>query len=54
MAATVLAAGGLGDAFGLRRLMMLGLATVTVADLLSVFSPATASCWPCGSSAASG
>ncbi|OII67639.1 MFS transporter [Streptomyces sp. CC77] len=39
MAATVLAAGGLGDAFGLRRLMMLGLATVTVADLLSVFSP---------------
>ncbi|MBO8186385.1 MFS transporter [Streptomyces spirodelae] len=39
MAAAVLAAGGLGDAFGLKRVLMLGLVTVTVADLLSVFSP---------------
>lgn len=39
MAATVLAAGRLGDAFGLRRLLMLGLAVVTVVNLLSTLSP---------------
>lgn len=39
MAAAVLAAGSLGDMFGLRRLLMLGLVVVVVADLLSVFSP---------------
>lgn len=39
MAAAVLAAGNLGDAYGLKRLMMLGLSIVTVADLLSLLSP---------------
>lgn len=39
MAAAVLAAGNLGDAFGLERLLTLGLIVVTVADLLSFFSP---------------
>ncbi|MGW4561158.1 MFS transporter [Streptomyces sp. NPDC004561] len=39
MAASVLAAGRLGDAFGLKRLLMLGLAVVTVVDLLSMLSP---------------
>ncbi|MGS2810479.1 MFS transporter [Nocardia sp. MW-W600-9] len=39
MAAAVLAAGNLGDAFGLKRLLMLGLVVVTVVDLLSIFSP---------------
>ncbi|MGX1372889.1 DHA2 family multidrug resistance protein-like MFS transporter [Streptomyces canus] len=39
MAAGVLAAGSLGDTLGLKRLLMLGLAVVTVADLLSVLSP---------------
>ncbi|AXY50908.1 arabinose ABC transporter permease [Rhodococcus ruber] len=39
MAAAVLAAGNLGDAFGLRRLLMSGLVVVTVADLLSMLSP---------------
>ncbi|MEU2334488.1 MFS transporter [Streptomyces sp. NPDC013172] len=39
MAASVLAAGRLGDSVGLKRLLMLGLVVVTVADLLSVFSP---------------
>ncbi|ARP74325.1 MFS transporter [Streptomyces pluripotens] len=39
MAASVLAAGSLGDTFGLKRLLMLGLTVVTVVNLLSVFSP---------------
>ena len=39
MAAAVLAAGRLGDAFGLRRLLMLGLAVVTAVNLLSMLSP---------------
>ncbi|WP_280246615.1 MFS transporter [Nocardia abscessus] len=39
MAAAVLAAGNLGDTFGLKRLLMLGLGIVTVADLLSLLSP---------------
>jgi MFS family permease len=39
MAAAVLAAGRLGDAVGLKRLLMLGLVVVTVVDLLSVLSP---------------
>ncbi|MGW2698886.1 MFS transporter [Streptomyces sp. NPDC001340] len=39
MATSVLAAGRLGDSVGLKRLLMLGLVVVTVADLLSVFSP---------------
>ncbi|MES4892031.1 MFS transporter [Streptomyces sp. NPDC096012] len=39
MATSVLAAGRLGDSIGLRRLLMLGLVIVTIADLLSVFSP---------------
>ncbi|MGW2639489.1 MFS transporter [Streptomyces sp. NPDC001348] len=39
MAAAVLAAGSLGDSLGLKRLLMIGLAVVTVVDLLSVFSP---------------
>ncbi|MFE0350981.1 MFS transporter [Streptomyces griseoluteus] len=39
MAAAVLAAGNLGDRFGLKRLLMLGLVVVTVADLLSMLSP---------------
>ncbi|UXY32249.1 MFS transporter [Streptomyces sp. HUAS TT20] len=39
MASAVLAAGGLGDIFGLKRLLMLGLVVVTVVDLLSMFSP---------------
>ncbi|MFD1660908.1 MFS transporter [Streptomyces caeni] len=39
MAASVLAAGSLGDAIGLKRLLMLGLTTVTVVNVLSVFSP---------------
>ncbi|MGV9612348.1 MFS transporter [Nocardia xishanensis] len=39
MAAGVLAAGNLGDAFGLKRLLMLGLVTVTVVDLLSMLAP---------------
>ncbi len=36
MATSVLAAGRLGDSVGLKRLLMLGLVLVTVADLLSV------------------
>ncbi|MFJ5518657.1 MFS transporter [Streptomyces griseoluteus] len=39
MAAAVLAAGSLGDKFGLKRLLMLGLVVVMVADLLSMLSP---------------
>ncbi|WP_220040817.1 MFS transporter [Streptomyces sp. NTH33] len=39
MAASVLAAGRLGDAVGLKRLLMLGLVVVTVVDLLSMLSP---------------
>ncbi|WP_083883854.1 MFS transporter [Nocardia higoensis] len=39
MAAAVLAAGNLGDAFGLKRLLRWGLVVVMIADLLSVFSP---------------
>ncbi|MGW1591188.1 MFS transporter [Streptomyces sp. NPDC002386] len=39
MAAAVLAAGSLGDVFGLKRLLMLGLVVVTVVDLLSMLSP---------------
>lgn len=39
MAAAVLAAGNLGDAFGLRRLLRSGLVVVTVANLLSMLSP---------------
>ncbi|MGW2374697.1 MFS transporter [Kitasatospora sp. NPDC001683] len=39
MAAAVLAVGGLGDVYGLKRLLRLGLVTVTVVNLLSVFSP---------------
>lgn len=39
MAAAVLAAGNLGDAYGLKRLLMIGLGIVTVADLLSLLSP---------------
>ncbi|MET8722165.1 MFS transporter [Streptomyces misionensis] len=39
MATSVLAAGRLGDSIGLKRLLMLGLVIVTIADLLSVFSP---------------
>ncbi|MGW4331063.1 MFS transporter [Nocardia sp. NPDC004573] len=39
MAAAVLAAGNLGDAYGLKRLLMLGLGVVTVADLLALLSP---------------
>ncbi|WP_040778032.1 MFS transporter [Nocardia pneumoniae] len=39
MAAAVLAAGNLGDAFGLKRLLMLGLVIVTVVNLLSMLSP---------------
>ena len=39
MAAAVLAAGNLGDAFGLRRLLISGLIVVTVANLLSMLSP---------------
>ncbi|MFR9800127.1 MFS transporter [Streptomyces sp. MS06] len=39
MAASVLAAGSLGDAVGLKRLLMLGLVLVTVVDLLSALSP---------------
>lgn len=39
MAAAVLAAGSLGDIFGLKRLLMLGLVVVTVVDLLSMLSP---------------
>ncbi|UGT67803.1 MFS transporter [Nocardia gipuzkoensis] len=39
MAAAVLAAGNLADAFGLKRLLMIGLSIVTVADLLSLLSP---------------
>ncbi len=39
MAAAVLAAGNLGDAYGLKRLLMLGLGIVTVADLLALLSP---------------
>lgn len=40
MAASVLVAGRVGDAVGLKRLLMLGLALVTVVDVLSVLSPA--------------
>ncbi|OIK25526.1 MFS transporter [Streptomyces malaysiense] len=39
MAASVLAAGRIGDAFGLKRLLKLGLVVVTVVDLLSCLSP---------------
>ncbi|MET7770240.1 MFS transporter [Nocardia sp. NPDC005366] len=39
MAAAVLAAGNLGDAFGLKRLLMSGLVVVTVVNLLSMLSP---------------
>lgn len=39
MAAAVLTAGSLGDIFGLKRLLMLGLVVVTVVDLLSMLSP---------------
>ncbi|MFE0515054.1 MFS transporter [Streptomyces sp. NPDC058964] len=39
MAASVLAAGSLGDTVGLKRLLMLGLVVVTVVDLLSMLSP---------------
>ncbi|MFI1163976.1 MFS transporter [Streptomyces sp. NPDC020801] len=39
VAAAVLAAGNVGDAFGLKRLLMLGLVVVTVANLLSTLSP---------------
>ncbi|MGW2745409.1 MFS transporter [Streptomyces sp. NPDC001450] len=39
MAASVLAAGRLGDSVGLKRLLMLGLMVVTVVDLLSTLSP---------------
>lgn len=39
MAASVLAAGRLGDAVGLKRLLMAGLTVVTVVDLLSTLSP---------------
>lgn len=39
MAAAVLAAGNLGDAFGLKRLLRSGLVLVMIANLLSVFSP---------------
>lgn len=39
MAASVLAAGRLADAVGLKRLLMLGLGLVTVVDLLSMLSP---------------
>ncbi|MGV9933946.1 MFS transporter [Streptomyces olivaceoviridis] len=39
MATSVLAAGRLGDSIGLKRLLMLGLVFVTVADLFSVASP---------------
>jgi MFS family permease len=39
MAAAVLAAGSLGDVFGLKRLLMSGLVVVTVANLLSTLSP---------------
>ncbi|MEV7130029.1 MFS transporter [Streptomyces sp. NPDC093260] len=39
MAAAVLAAGSLGDIFGLKRLLMVGLVVVTVVDLLSLLSP---------------
>jgi MFS family permease len=39
MAASVLAAGRLGDTVGLKRLLMLGLVVVTVVDLLSTLSP---------------
>ncbi|WNM29849.1 MFS transporter [Streptomyces sp. Li-HN-5-11] len=39
MASSVLAAGRLGDSVGLKRLLMLGLAAVTIVDLLSMLSP---------------
>ncbi|MFI1563794.1 MFS transporter [Streptomyces sp. NPDC020490] len=39
VAAAVLAVGSLGDAFGLKRLLMLGLAGVMVVNLLSAVSP---------------
>ncbi|MFF8993737.1 MFS transporter [Streptomyces sp. NPDC014983] len=39
MAASVLAAGRLGDTVGLKRLLRLGLVVVTVVDLLSALSP---------------
>ncbi|MFE9094105.1 MFS transporter [Streptomyces sp. NPDC007264] len=39
MATAVLAAGRLGDVFGLKRLLVLGLLVVTVADLLCALSP---------------
>ncbi|WP_239476827.1 MFS transporter [Nocardia arizonensis] len=39
MAAGVLAAGNLADAFGLKRLMMSGLVLVTIVNLLSTLSP---------------
>ncbi|WP_225835708.1 MFS transporter [Streptomyces sp. NK08204] len=39
MAASVLAAGRIGDAIGLKRLLMAGLIVVTVVDLLSTLSP---------------
>ncbi|WP_067859218.1 MFS transporter [Nocardia shimofusensis] len=39
MAAAVLAAGNLGDAFGLKRLLRSGLVVVMIANLLSMLSP---------------
>ncbi|MET9389900.1 MFS transporter [Streptomyces sp. NPDC006624] len=39
MASLVLAAGRIGDSFGLKRLLMLGLAVVAAANLLSMLSP---------------
>ncbi|MCC5478348.1 MFS transporter [Streptomyces barringtoniae] len=39
MAVAVLAAGRLGDVFGLKRLLMRGLVVVTVVDLISMLSP---------------
>ena len=39
MASSVLAAGTLGDALGLKRLLMWGLGIVTVVDIASVFAP---------------
>ncbi|MFJ3335660.1 MFS transporter [Streptomyces sp. NPDC086766] len=38
VASAVLAAGGVGDAFGLKRLLMVGLVIVTIANLLSTLS----------------
>ncbi|MFE1249981.1 MFS transporter [Streptomyces sp. NPDC058735] len=39
MASLVLAAGRIGDSFGLKRMLMLGLAVATVANLLAALSP---------------